>query len=195
MMVYGVLVKPYSLNMPHRVEAKWAHVVMCWSVSLTRTKVIFNARRTIKKLFAMLVRPPISSDTSQNLTCLLKNTKKTTKLRLSKSKSLHRCRSIQIQNLQTGHSHEDIDQWFSVIASVVERHSELHCPRHFVHALNEHFRGDQSSRSHESEREAFLVDSVREWKLGVQQLNDLISVLTINGQSSQSETSGDLENE
>ncbi|CAE7210652.1 unnamed protein product, partial [Symbiodinium microadriaticum] len=57
----------------------------------------------------------------------------------------------------------DIDQWFSVIASVVERHSELHCPRHFVHALNEHFRGDQSSRSHESEREAFLVDSVREW--------------------------------
>ena len=83
--VYGMLVKPYSLNMPHRVEAKWARVVMCWSVSLTRTKVIFNARRTIRKLFAMLVRRPISSETSQKLTCLSKNTKKTTKLRLSKS--------------------------------------------------------------------------------------------------------------
>ena len=93
-----------------------------------------------------------------------KETKNNTLLRLAGVlTSLHRIKRADIQNLLSGHSHEDIDQWFSVITSILEAHPELHCPSDFVDCLNKYLR-DPQSRPHEPEREAFMVESVREWQ-------------------------------
>ncbi|CAE7465830.1 unnamed protein product [Symbiodinium natans] len=94
-----------------------------------------------------------------------KETKNNTLLRLSALLiALHRLKNIVLCQLESGHSHEDIDQWFSVITSVLQTHHEIHTPAQFVEVLNKWLR-DPSTRVHETtERHAFLVESTRDWK-------------------------------
>ena len=93
-----------------------------------------------------------------------KETKNNTLLRLSALLiALHRLKNIVLCQLESGHSHEDIDQWFSVITSVLQTHHEIHTPAQFVEVLNKWLR-DPSTRVHETtERHAFLVESTRDW--------------------------------
>ena len=92
-----------------------------------------------------------------------KETKNNTQLRLAALlTALHRVKRCDIQNLMTGHSHEDVDQWFATITAVLEAHPELHVPQDFVHCLNQYLR-DPSSRPHEPERQASMVESTRDW--------------------------------
>ena len=84
--------------------------------------------------------------------------------------ALHRAKRCQLQKLQTGHSHEDIDQWFSVIDGVKEQFAKFHVPGDFEHILNSHFRLLESRRT-EPEREAFIVDSVRVLMYALDKIN------------------------
>ena len=94
-----------------------------------------------------------------------KETKNNTVLRLgSLLTALHRVKRCDIQNLLSGHSHEDIDQWFSVITALLEVNPTIGTPKEFVRVLNQYLR-DASSRPYEVEREAFLVESTRDWSL------------------------------
>lgn len=75
--------------------------------------------------------------------------------------SLHRVRRVELRYLVSGHSHEDIDQFFSAVASSIES-AELHTPSHFQRHL-EQWLADGSVRPHEALREVLKVDSVRDW--------------------------------
>lgn len=76
-----------------------------------------------------------------------------------------RLRRYEQRFLITGHSHEDIDQYFSAVSSLIESNSELHDPRAFVRILETWLR-DPSVRPNEGRREVIKVDQVRDWTLG-----------------------------
>ena len=67
--------------------------------------------------------------------------------------------------LMSGHSHEDLDQWFSTIASLIEASAELHTPQEFISLLASHL-AKGTTRPHEPDKAAFMVHSVRDWLLG-----------------------------
>ena len=48
------------------------------------------------------------------------------------SNKIHR---MQLRFLMKGHSHEDIDQWFSAISGQIESHPQLHTPEEFLEML------------------------------------------------------------
>ena len=77
----------------------------------------------------------------------------------------HRLRRGELNCLSTGHSHEDIDQVFSIVTNTIQREKELHQPSDFCAAL-ERLLADQSFRPHERIRQVELVTSVREWTHG-----------------------------
>ena len=74
-----------------------------------------------------------------------------------------RLKRIELRFLETGHSHEDVDQYFSSVAQFIEEHSEIHTANAFVDVLNK-FHSDRKIRPHEAERAAYLVDATRDWK-------------------------------
>ena len=76
-----------------------------------------------------------------------------------------RLRRYEQRFLITGHSHEDIDQYFSAVSSLIESNSELHDPQAFVRILETWLR-DPSVRPNEGRREVIKVDQVRDWTLG-----------------------------
>ena len=78
--------------------------------------------------------------------------------------ALHRVARIEFRFLSTGHSHEDVDQFFSSLSNMLERHSELPTPNSFVDALSTWLM-DGSVRPHEPVRCTRKVDSVRDWLL------------------------------
>ena len=77
----------------------------------------------------------------------------------------HKLGRAEIRSLRTGHSHEDVDRWFSEITYLIERHTELHDPADFVSALQS-FLDEPSTRPHEPVKEVRKVDQVRHWSLG-----------------------------
>ena len=74
----------------------------------------------------------------------------------------HKIKRFQWQFLMTGHSHEDIDQFFSILCSWIESHSEVHTPDQFLNLLNILLQ-DPGTRPNETEKEAFIVHRVRDW--------------------------------
>ena len=90
--------------------------------------------------------------------------KNSTMLRsLALAVGLHRLKRAEYRNLMAAHSHEDIDQWFSMITADLEASPELHVPADFVDLLNRHL-AKSSNRPYEvDDREAFLHDTVRDW--------------------------------
>lgn len=76
-----------------------------------------------------------------------------------------RLRRYEQRFLITGHSHEDIDQYFSAVSSLIESNSELHDPHAFVRTLETWLR-DASVRPNERLREVIKVGQVRDWTLG-----------------------------
>ena len=75
-----------------------------------------------------------------------------------------RCQSCLLSFLESGHSHEDIDQSFSTLSNLIEGRREIHTPDQFVTVLDS-FLQDQSVRPFEEERYVCKVDTVRDWTL------------------------------
>ena len=78
---------------------------------------------------------------------------------------LHTVSRLELRFLATGHSHEDVDQFFSMVASMLERSPELHPPQQFVTTL-EGWLQDKSVREHDPLRSVMKVDQVRDWSHG-----------------------------
>jgi len=76
-----------------------------------------------------------------------------------------RIRTGELNCLQSGHSHEDIDQVFSGLARFVEGQAELHTPDDFVEALKT-FVATPGFRPFEPHKGVFKVDQIRFWFLG-----------------------------
>lgn len=77
---------------------------------------------------------------------------------------LHRVHRMELRFLQKGHSHEDVDQFFSSLASMLEGHPELWTPNDFKLAM-EGWLADRRVRQAEPERGVHKVDCVRDWTL------------------------------
>ena len=65
----------------------------------------------------------------------------------------------------SGHSHEDIDQYFSLLGAFPSTQTELHNPQQFMDALKVYM-GNESVRPNERMREVIKVEAVRDWMLG-----------------------------
>lgn len=72
--------------------------------------------------------------------------------------------SARLEYCVTGHSHEDIDQYFSLLGAFLQQQHELHSPPEFRDALVRYL-SNTSVRPLERLRAVVEVDSVREWKL------------------------------
>ena len=75
-----------------------------------------------------------------------------------------RVHSISQQYLQSGHSHEDVDQWFSLLTSYIQQHQHVSSPEAFV-TLLEGFLQDIGRRSTEPAAHVVKMDAVRNWPL------------------------------
>ena len=75
---------------------------------------------------------------------------------------LRRC---ELRCLSTGHSHEDVDQYFSCVSNHIQSKKEIPSPQRFVETLEE-FMENRQIRPYEPHREVNLVTSVRDWKHG-----------------------------
>ncbi|CAJ1449087.1 unnamed protein product [Effrenium voratum] len=82
---------------------------------------------------------------------------------LSAAVGSHRLRRAELRCLQSGHSHEDVDQVFSYLASFLEAHKELHTPADFKQLL-ETWLSNPEVRPNEPRRVVHLVGAVRNWR-------------------------------
>ena len=76
-----------------------------------------------------------------------------------------RLRRADLQTLVSGHSHEDVDQYFSLMAGFLETQCELHNPAAFEAAIKT-FVAAPSVRPHEPLRIVKRVSQVRDWPPG-----------------------------
>lgn len=95
-----------------------------------------------------------SKETKNNSVCRL----------LSYLTSRRAIRCARMHHCMTGHSHEDIDAFFSLLASFLATKHELHCPQQFMAALDEYLSND-SVRPLEKQRSVLKVEAVRDWIL------------------------------
>ena len=72
--------------------------------------------------------------------------------------------SVRFNQLRSGHSHEDIDQMFSNMTTLLEAHPELHTTTQFSNLLRSWFE-DTRIRPYEPVRKVIEVSAVRNWTL------------------------------
>lgn len=77
----------------------------------------------------------------------------------------HHLKRVQLQNLVSGHSHEDVDGFFGIVSSHIQSCTHLPTAQSFVEMF-ERFLSNQSIRAHDPLREVYLVSAVRDWQLG-----------------------------
>ena len=80
--------------------------------------------------------------------------------------AVRRLKGASLGTLQSGHSHEDIDQMFSSLATHIRNESELHCPSDFVQSIQSWLDQPQTRPSEKFKR-CFKLDQVRAWILGM----------------------------
>ena len=78
--------------------------------------------------------------------------------------STRRLRSAALQFLQSGHSHEDVDQLFSGLATWISGEAELHTPQEYVESLQRWLNQPQL-RQDERFKRVYKVDQNRAWPL------------------------------
>ena len=79
-------------------------------------------------------------------------------------------RCARVSYLASGHSHEDIDQFFSLLGSFLSHDGgEMHTPSEFMSKLRQYL-GNPSVRPLEKLREVVKIDQLREWHLELQPL-------------------------
>ena len=72
--------------------------------------------------------------------------------------------SARLQSLQSGHSHEDIDQFFSLLGSYLSTKKELYTPEDVLEALRSYL-AVPSVRPQEPAKETYMVSATRDWPL------------------------------
>ena len=85
---------------------------------------------------------------------------------LSALTASERVHSTCLATLESGHSHEDIDQYFSSLATEVARLTELATPTDYITALQK-WMDTCNLRGYEKVKEVKLVDRVRDWTLEI----------------------------
>ena len=83
--------------------------------------------------------------------------------------STHRLHSAELRCLRTGHSHEDIDGWFSQLNSVLEANNELHTPTAFRDALDKYLQLPTTRPNEHGNKFTKIVNTVRDWFLDEEQ--------------------------
>lgn len=79
---------------------------------------------------------------------------------------LHMVKRMELRFLMSGHSHEDVDGFFSQLVNEIEGHKNLESPDDFQ-ALIAKFLEKSSTRPEERQfQHVVMVDSVRDWTLG-----------------------------
>ena len=73
-------------------------------------------------------------------------------------------RNARMHFCMSGHSHEDIDQFFSLLGAFLGTQPELHDATEFIQALQKYM-SNPSVRCHEKMREVIKIDAVRDWFL------------------------------
>ena len=76
----------------------------------------------------------------------------------------NRIKRARLATLQSGHSHEDIDQCFSLLGTYLQSQREIHCPADFIDSLKAYL-ANTSVRPQEPLRDVVKVDRVRAWNL------------------------------
>lgn len=76
----------------------------------------------------------------------------------------HRVHSVRVCHLMSGHSHEDIDQFFSTLTAVLASNPELETAEDFKRVLST-FLNDPTVRPSEPRRAVHIVSRVRNWML------------------------------
>ena len=77
----------------------------------------------------------------------------------------HKCRRFEMRFLESGHSHEDVDQYFSTVSGWLEKQRELWTPEDFAPSLRR-FHELPETRQHEPKHYIYNIDQVRDWSLG-----------------------------
>ncbi|CAK9081689.1 Uncharacterized protein SCF082_LOCUS38861 [Durusdinium trenchii] len=70
-------------------------------------------------------------------------------------------KSISLNSLRSGHSHEDVDQCFGQLARCIARHKRAATPDHFMQIVGDFAKG--MHRPHEEGRYTVKVDDARDW--------------------------------
>ena len=78
--------------------------------------------------------------------------------------ALHRLRGCEFSYLSSGHSHEDVDSYFGVTSTWLDRYPELHCVDDFKSCLSTML-AKKSVRPNEPSREVQVFDQFRDWIL------------------------------
>lgn len=84
---------------------------------------------------------------------------------LSGLTATRKIRRAELRTLESGHSHEDLDQTFSILASHLNSVSELWTPRDYVRSISAWLQSPHV-RPHEPRKFVHLVNQVRSWFLG-----------------------------
>ena len=71
----------------------------------------------------------------------------------------------ELRTLESGHSHEDLDQTFSVLAGHLNTVAELWTPYDYLRSIQDWL---HSVRQHEPRKAVFLVNQIRSWSLSSQ---------------------------
>ena len=82
-------------------------------------------------------------------------------------------RSARLLFCVSGHSHEDVDQFFSLLGSFLQTQSELHDPPQFMNALKSYL-GNRAVRPDEPMRDVVKIDRFRDWMPGLFQMFVLV---------------------
>ena len=76
-----------------------------------------------------------------------------------------RLANAKVCHLRSGHSHEDIDQFFSTLTALLETKPVAETPYDYKTILDDFFK-DPTVRPLEGMRRVYVVQAVRDWRLG-----------------------------
>ena len=80
--------------------------------------------------------------------------------------STRRVFEASLETLQSGHSHEDLDQWFSSMSGFITNQDEIHTTSQYCQKLR-NWLHTPGNRPHEAIKHVVQVDQTRSWKLGI----------------------------
>ena len=134
-----------------RKESSWS----CEIITHTLNKLACTTHHDLRQ-FEAVVQADNTSREVKNNTCMRLGGLLT---------GAHKLRRMEFRFLQSGHSHEDVDRWFSVLTSCIEAHKHLETPADFQRVLQD-LLADRKQRPMEKNfRSVRMVNSVRDWLL------------------------------
>ena len=139
-------------SLPHlKKDASWCCDLICHSLHL------LGAKMDLREFEVIVQSDNTTRECKNNVTARL----------FGSLVGLHKVRRMELRCLASGHSHEDVDQYFSTIGSEIEQHQELATPDCFVDMLQAFHDRETGMRPHEPLRISRLVGATRDWSRGL----------------------------